>query len=112
MTPNDTEARPRIQRGVLSEYPEGEKEPPDHNQPGQQQVQVKKLPLPRSVVLERRTSFAHHPHPVLALHESSPLRSILPLLDLANSNPPPQRAFLERDQLGAEVASGHPVSLL
>lgn len=66
-----------------------------------------KLPLPRLAILERRTRLADDPHPVLALHEPGSLRAVLLLLDLANTNPPPQWTFLDRDQFGAQVATGH-----
>lgn len=70
-------------------------------------MKLKKLLLPRQAALKRCTRLADHPHAVLALNESSPLRAIFLLLDFTNPNPPPEWTFLDRDQLGAEVAAGH-----
>lgn len=74
-------------------------------------MKLKKLLLPHQAILECRTRLADHPHPVLALHEPSSLRSVFLLFDLTNSNPPPQRAFLDRNQLGAKVAARHALIL-
>lgn len=70
-------------------------------------MKLKKLLVLGPMILKRRTRLTDHPHAVLTLNEPSSLCSVLLLFYLANTNPPPEWTFLDRDQLGAEVAAGH-----